>query len=762
MMVMQFDVSRYGQRQRLAIARSIIKKPAILILDEATSAIDVRGEKIVQAALERAARGRTTIVIAHRLSTIRNADRIIALGNGKVIESGTHDSLVHLDGGAYAGLVKSQALSLDGKEEENAESFAKGISSTLEYEKSLVIPQSTERPCGDSRNDKRLQRGLFNSFGVFFLESREFWNIIISSIVLSAGAASARPLHAWLFAKSIDVFKYQDDYARLMKDMSFLCGMWAVFAASAGIVYLLTFISSARVASFIRSKYQKQYFESLIHQPAPYFSEEGHSAGTLASRAKDDPTKLEELMGTNMAMVLVSLFNIIASVIMALTYSWKLALVSICVIAPVCLISGYFRFRYELQFEKLNDEVFAESSQFASEAISGIRTVSSLTLEESITARFERLCSGHVMSAYKKACWVSPVLGFCDSATLGCQALVFYYGGSLFDRGEIGLVAFFVCLMAIMSAAEGFGQSLSLGPNAAQVTAASNRILDARNSRIVESHDGRSLDQTAGGMKIEFCHVRFRYPNSEMPLFSGLNLTIEKGQFAAIVGASGCGKTTLISLLERFYQPEDGKILCDGQNIADLDVFRYRKQLSLVAQESMLLQGKSSIMLFQLGITTKLSILGTIRENILLGVEDPATVSTDRLHNVCRDALIHDFITSLPHGYDTIIDGISLSGGQKQRIAIARALVREPQLLLLDEATSSLDSESERLVQQAFERASYGRTIVLVAHRLVTAQKADVIFVLGEGGHLLEKGSHIELIKQKGVYFQMCQSQALD
>lgn len=184
-----------------------------------------------------------------------------------------------------------------------------------------------------------------------------------------------------------------------------------------------------------------------------------------------------------------------------------------------------------------------------------------------------------------------------------------------------------------------------------------------------------------------------------------------------------------------FYEVQKGKILCNGSNISELDVREYRKMVSLVAQEPTLFQG-------------------TIKENILLGVEE--STSTETLHQTCRDAEIHDFIMSLPEGYQTDVGtkGIALSGGQKQRIAIARALIRDPKILLLDEATSSLDSESEKLVQAAFERAGKGRTMVVVAHRLATVQNADVIFVLGEG-KVLETGDHNQLLRKRGVYYQM-------
>lgn len=581
-----------GQRQRIAIARSIIKRPSILILDEATSAIDVRGERIVQAALDRAASGRTTITIAHRLSTIKNADRIVVLNRGKIAESGTHERLMSINGGVYSGLVNAQALSPGDSAQEDME---KG-SETDDVD--LLVHEKTraESECGENlgesvATENGKDRGFFGSFGQFFYESKTYWGVIGFSLITSAAAGAAQPLYAWMFSKSIDLFKYQEDHSRLMDEVDFLAGMWTVFAASAGIAYFLTFVSSGRVASLIRAKYQTQYFESFIFQRAAYFDKDGNSHGTLVSRVRDDPLKLEEMMGTNIAQVCVAIGNVIGGIVMALVYSWKLALVSICAVMPVCIFSGYIRFRYELLFEKLNDEVFADSSHFASEALGAFRTVASLALEGTISTRFEQLCHGHVAAAYKKARWVSIILGFSDSATLASQALIFYYGGRLLVRGEIGVMAFFVCLMAMMNAAEGFDQSLSFGPNAAQATAASNRILDARESRLTEQHGEDDIPNTEGGIRIELRDVRLRYPTQETPVLKGLTMTIEKGQFAALVGASGCGKTSIISLLERFYEPEKGQVLCNGKDISDIDIYTYRKHLSLVSQEPNLIQG---------------------------------------------------------------------------------------------------------------------------------------------------------------------------
>jgi ABC-type multidrug transport system fused ATPase/permease subunit len=228
-------------------------------------------------------------------------------------------------------------------------------------------------------------------------------------------------------------------------------------------------------------------------------------------------------------------------------------------------------------------------------------------------------------------------------------------------------------------------------------------------------------------------------------LFTGLDVTIESGQFVAFVGPSGCGKTTLISVLERFYNPFLGTVLLNGEDISCIDPASYRRCLSLVAQEPRLFEG-------------------TVRDNIILGL-NTSEYTEEELVQACIDAEIHSFITSLPDGYSTEL-GVkaqtALSGGQRQRLCIARALLRKPSLLLLDEATSSLDSQSEKIVQAALERLAARRsmTIIAVAHRLATIQKANVIFVFGEsqngkGSRIVERGSHQELLQNRGMYWQM-------
>ncbi|KAF5627283.1 multidrug resistance [Fusarium tjaetaba] len=728
-----------GQRQRIAIARAIIRRPAILILDEATSAIDVRGERIVQAALDRASKNRTTIVIAHRLSTIKKADRIVVLRQGQVIQSGTHESLLTDEAGLYYNLVNAQALSL-GEQMDDHDVLVKEHRPSSVHEKA-----HTESTIEDKPQDKTPKnKGLISSFGRFFYETKSNWWTMALTLFFSACAGAAVPFQAWLFAKVIIVFGYLPDESKVRSESSFWSLMWTVLAISAGLAYCATFFLSTRTASTVRAKYQKQYFLSILHQKVAFFDHDDHSQGTMAARSAEDPRQLEELLGSNMASVFIALWTLMGTIAIALAFAWKLALVSLCVVVPILLAAGYWRMRYEIKFEEMNNAVFVDSSKFASEAIGAFRTVASFTLEGAICDQFRTLNSNHVKDAFKKARWVSLLYAFSDSATIGCQAIVLYYGGRLLLSGEYDLESFFVCFMSVLNAGETTGRALSFGPNVAQVRAAANRILGLRDSQVKDGPEatGAHFISHGDGMKIELDNIHFKYPTRDVPVFKGLSLTIEKGQFAALVGASGSGKSSIVSLLERFYDPDHGRILCNGQDIAANNVYTYRRHLSLVAQESSLFQG-------------------TLRENILLGVED--TVDDATVHRVCQEASIHEFIMSLPEGYQTQVGsrGVTLSGGQRQRVAIARALMRNPDILLLDEATSSLDSESEKLVQEAFERAGKGRTMVVVAHRLATVQNADVIFVLGEG-KLIEKGSHRELLAARGVYWQMCQSQALD
>ncbi|KAK2073027.1 hypothetical protein P8C59_007341 [Phyllachora maydis] len=769
-----------GQRQRIAIARSIIKKPKILILDEATSAIDVQGERVVQAALERASKGRTTVTIAHRLSTIKDADRIVVLQGGRVAQEGTHESLLADEEGAYWGLVHAQTLWLsddgddggrleeedvddgddgDGDDDDDDDDdvstlLGDGVEDGDKLAKEDIKhawsrrEKSAARSEADSSTKKTVaceDGNLFKGFFKLLSEQHSQFPLLVFTLIFTLGAGATVPLQACLSSHGILSFLQTGaDTAQHPSSPVSLFKIWVVAGVAIGLCYFSAVAGATHIQSHVAAVYQQEYFESILYQKTSYFDAEDNTVGQLTARLAGDPKALQEMLGINMMVVLIGIFSLTGALAISFACGWKLALLALGATVPLVIAAAFYRVHHETQFNAMNEAVFRESSKFGAEAIGAFRTVCSLVMEDSICTRYDRLLRGHASTAYRKARLTTLVFALSDSVIIGCQAVLFWYGSRLVLSHEYPLLNFFMTYIAMMNGAESAGMCLSFGPNAAQASAAANRILALRQSRNRDAFSrAEQIPDTEGGVRIELRDVGFQYPTRDMPVFSGLNITVEKGQFVALVGASGSGKSTVVELLQRFYDVDKGQILFNGKDIRDVNVYEYRKLMSLVAQDPALLQG-------------------TIRENVLLGV-DPAQVTDEQLYQCCRDANIHDFILSLPDGYNTDIGskGITLSGGQKQRISIARALVRNPRVLLLDEATSAMDSENERLVQAAFERVAKGRTILAVAHRLATIQHAHVIYVLGEG-KLLEKGSHRELLRQKGAYWHMCHNQAFD
>ncbi|KAF9693236.1 hypothetical protein EKO04_008646 [Ascochyta lentis] len=728
-----------GQRQRIAIARSIVKQPTILILDEATSAIDVRTERIVQQALDRVSRNRTTIVIAHRLSTIKRADKIVVLRQGKLVEEGTHEELVQLETGVYRGLVYAQELAME-PESANDISEEAQLERVNTTDAKHAIVQETESQVSD-KDPEYKERGLLLSFGRLLYEQRSQWFLYSISTIGILMAGAIYPLQAFIFAKVIEVFTFTDD--RLVSQGNFWAGMFGVEAAAVGLAYFVLGFALHYVEVVVTAIYGKEYLNNMMRKRIAWFDDQGHSPGSLTSRLSADVMQLRQLMTTEMSIALIAVVNLVGSVIISFVYGWKLTLVALVSIMPIILVAGYMRMRLEIQFEKKNAKVFEESSQFATEAVGAFRTVLSLIMEDMIGSRYQNLLIDHVKHAFGSAKYSTVVFAASDSLELGCMALAFWYGGTLLASREYDVVDFFVIYTAVVQGAIAAGMWFSFAPNMAQATGAANRILSMRPTKDTTDSVYPALRNPTGGVSVDFEDVSFTYKSRDTQVLSHLNLHVAPGQFVALVGASGCGKSTTISLLERFYDATSGTILYNNQDITTLDPSLYRQQIGLVSQEPTLYEG-------------------TIKDNVALSVD---TATDSEIEAACKDAQIHEFVASLPDGYNTRLGpkGMSLSGGQKQRLSLARALLRKPKLLLLDEATSSLDSESEKLVQAAIERAAGegGRTMIAVAHRLATIQKADVIFVMGSG-RVLEQGSHQDLLRRRGVYWQICQAQALD
>jgi ATP-binding cassette, subfamily B (MDR/TAP), member 1 len=741
-----------GQRQRLAIARSIIRRPAILVLDEATSAIDVRSEAIVQKALDRVSKDRTTIVIAHRLATIQKADHIIVLRHGTKAEEGTHDELLKLEDGVYSGLVHAQRIQEDAADNDVDEA---ATSNPELLRKQTTAAQSFVMPDAQLESSSYKAIGFLQTIGSTIAGQKVRWYLLVLVIIGAMGAGASFALQSWYFAKLIEVFTFTGQ--RLADQRDFWSLMFFILAIANALCYQALGHSSGILQSHATSSARRDYFTNMIRQPIPFFDGEENSSGSVMAKLNTNPKTLGEILGLNGSFPSISIFNVVSCIIISFYFGWKLTVVVLFSAMPILLICQFFKVRNEYYYDQMSAKVFAGSSSFATEAVGAIRTVSSLTMEDTIIEKYSNLLSEQVAKSARRATWAMLISAFCDSCELAAVALAFWYGGRLLGTREYNPTQFFVIYVAIIQGSLAAGQFFSGAPSIARATQAANEIRKLRTLNLVnEDENNDNLDQLNSnlGAAINISDVAFTYPTRDVPLFKNLCVNIPAGSFAAFVGPSGCGKTSVVSLLERFYEPLAGTITFNNIPINSIPVKTYRKHISLVAQEPRLFSG-------------------SIRENLVLSMDDPTAVPDEQIHQACRDAEIHDFIISLPEGYNTQLgqsSNTALSGGQKQRLCLARALLRRPKLLLLDEATSSLDSQSEKLVQQAIERlVGSGRemTVIAVAHRLATVQKADVIFVFGEsekgsGARIVEHGSHGELMRRRGAYYQMVMAQALD
>ncbi|CDM28159.1 hypothetical protein DTO013E5_3927 [Penicillium roqueforti] len=760
-----------GQKQRIAIARAMVSDPKILLLDEATSALDTKSEGVVQAALDRAAEGRTTIVIAHRLSTIKSAHNIVVFVNGSIVEQGSHAQLTDHDG-PYFKLVEAQrineekdadALDADEDESEDGKHMAKShiarvksvaSGSTIRKDEAETFQETMHRQ--ESRKSvssvilsQRTAEGaskyslltLIKFIGSFNKEERWFMAI---GLFFSILAGCGQPTQAFLYAKAISSLSLpESQYAKLRSDANF----WSLMFFIVGIVQIITFSSHGIAFAFsserLIRKARSSAFRVMLRQDINFFDREENSTGALTSFLSTETKHLAGISGQTLGTILMTSTTLIASIVIALSFGWKLALVCMSVI-PILLGCGFYRFYMLAAFQARSKVAYEGSASYACEATSAIRTVASLTRETDVWAFYHAQLDNQGRKSLISVFKSSLLYAASQALVFFCVALGFWYGGTLLGHHEYDVFRFFVCFSEILFGAQSAGTVFSFSPDmgkAKNAAAEFLKLFERRPTIDTWSEAGENLDHCEG--TIEFKDVHFRYPTRpEQPVLRGLNLTVKPGQYIALVGPSGCGKSTTIALLERFYDALSGGVYVDDKNIADLNVNSYRSHLALVSQEPTLYQG-------------------SIKENILLGSAN-ADPTDEELVQVCKDANIYEFIMSLPDGFNTIVGnkGGMLSGGQKQRVAIARALLRNPKILLLDEATSALDSESEKIVQAALDAAARGRTTIAVAHRLSTIQKADIIYVFDQG-KIVESGTHTELLRNKGRYFELVNLQSL-
>ncbi|KAK8639629.1 hypothetical protein V6N13_138002 [Hibiscus sabdariffa] len=709
-----------GQKQRVAIARAILKDPKILLLDEATSALDAESERVVQEALDRIMGNRTTIIVAHRLSTVRNADMIAVIHRGKLVEKGTHSELLKDPEGAYSQLIRLQEVN---KESEHVTEVSAGTSESFKHSS---LKRSLQRSISRGSSMGNSKRHSFNaSFGL-----PTMMNVTDPAIEDTENPADVPSKQA----PNVSLRRL----AYLNKPEIPVLILGTIAAAANGVIFPIFgpaqnyffSIAGCKLVQRIRS----MCFENVVHMEVGWFDEPENSSGAIGARLSADAATIRALVGDTLAQLVQNSSSAIAGLVIAFTACWQLAFI-ILVLLPLVGLNGYIQIKFMKGFSADAKMMYEEASQVANDAVGSIRTVASFCAEDKVMQLYKKKCEGPTKTGIKQGLISGTGFGVSFFFLFSVYATSFYAGAQLVEHGYTTFRDVFRVFFALTMAAIGISQSSSFAPDSgkAKTSAASIFGIIDRESKIDPSDEsGMTLENVKGD--IELRHVSFKYPSRpDIQILRDLSVSIRAGKTVALVGESGSGKSTVISLLQRFYDPESGSITLDGVEIQKLQLKWLRQQMGLVSQEPVLFND-------------------TIRANIAYGKGGNATESEILAASESSNA--HKFISALQQGYDTVVGerGVQLSGGQKQRVAIARAIVKSPKILLLDEATSALDAESEKVVQDALDRVMVNRTTVVVAHRLSTIKNADVIAVV-KNGVIVEKGKHDTLINIKDGFY---------
>ncbi|XP_061705588.1 multidrug resistance protein homolog 49-like isoform X1 [Cydia pomonella] len=768
-----------GQKQRIAIARSLLRKPSVLLLDEATSALDPQSERQVQAALDHASVGRTTLTVSHRLSTIINADRIICMDQGAIVESGTHEDLMKAKGFYYklvsAGKdVKEDVIeSLPKERENNSELLENKVRHEIKRrstKRTVRQYSSRKEPCDwmtprssissvvsnglqhfshryggeiEEAEDDQEEVKPVSDWELLKLNAPE-WPLLTIGAIAATIQGACFPAFSVLFGFTSAIFASSDPaYMVHMADL--YSGLFVVVAAVAGVTMCLQSVTFTNSGLRMTTRLRQQYFSSLLMQEIGYYDRESNTVGALCARLSGDTAEVQGATGLRIGLILQGVSSVVIGFLVAVCFNWKLTFVGAAFL-PIMVGSIWLEGIVAQKSVQQERDAMESATSVATEAVVSIRTVQSLGIEKIFIKKFEAELEVSCSAIARKSRWRGLVLGLGVYVPFMAFCIVVVYGCTLVVHEGLPYSSVFLVTEAVMYGAYMLGQSLVYAPSFQAAKDCGARILSViqRQPHVTTEPGVVDSPHWSATGKFGIKEAEFSYPTRpHIRVLRGLDLQVEAGKTVALVGASGCGKSTVLQLLQRFYDPDSGTIELDGQDIRrSLTLPRLRQQLGVVQQEPVLFDR-------------------TLAENIAYG-DNSRQPSMDEIVAAAKQANIHNFIISLPQGYDTNLgaSGAQLSGGQKQRVCIARALIRAPRLLLLDEATSALDANSERAVTEALEKAAKGRTCITIAHRLSTIKDADLICVLDKG-KIIEKGTHTELMDMQGFYFRMEKGQQL-
>uniref|UniRef100_A0AAQ4RHC8 ATP-binding cassette, sub-family B (MDR/TAP), member 11a n=1 Tax=Gasterosteus aculeatus aculeatus TaxID=481459 RepID=A0AAQ4RHC8_GASAC len=723
-----------GQKQRIAIARALIRNPRILLLDMATSALDNESEAVVQKALDKVCTGRTTISIAHRLSTIKNADVIIGFEHGQAVEKGTQRELIERQG-VYFTLVtlgsvrlRSQSKLSTGTLSDSIPMISDKLFSTekvlrLSFMLCSIFSPRLSITCEDDAKEIVEPAPVSR----ILKYNRPEWPYMLLGSLGAAFNGCINPVYAVLFSQILGVG---------LKQINGICILFCIVAVISFFAQFLQGYAFAKSGERLTRRLRKKGFQAMLRQEIGWFDDPINSPGALTTRLATDASMVQGATGTQIGMIVNSLTSIGASFIIAFYFSWKLTFVILCFL-PLIGLCGVFQAKMLTGFANDDKKAMEAAGRVSSESLFNIRTIAGLAKEGSFVESYQQKLVLPYKSERKRANIYGLCFSFSQCVLFMAYAASFRYGGHLVSSEGLQ----YMMVFRLVKFGRALGRASSFTPDYAKAKIAAARLFRLLDRVPKISHtDGEKWDDFRG--EIEFLNCNFTYPTRpDAQVLNGLVVSVKPGQTLAFVGNSGCGKSTSVQLLERFYDPTEGKVLIDGRPSHKVNVPFLRSQIGIVSQEPVLFDC-------------------SVAENIQYG-DNSCSVSMDAVVEAAKKAHLHDYVMTLPDKYETQVgaQGSQMSRGQKQRIAIARAIVRNPKILLLDEATSALDTESEQIVQSALDEARKGRTCITIAHRLSTIRNADIIAVMSNGA-VIEQGTHGNLMAKRGAYYELVKTGA--